>query len=689
MGSLTNEIAFLSAGIALAMGLVSLFIGIHKDAEKADLLFGLLCLCLFLFIVFPPEGFIVADKAPYPRDMIIKRIFNFSFFGIFPWFVMLYTGYRRKMIPVILTVLIVVIYIHMVFSTNENQTQFRVKLILSSILLMVFHGYIAGKHLYKYGNKKRAKWFLTALSVFFLLFISGLVYQSAYEYFSRVLHFRVFYPINLFPVSFIIIMGIRMRADMLEKFQLARLLGLKNRQWQSLLNNMNLIIVMTDKNGRLKYINPYGTRLMEYKSESEMLDKNWFDYFMPGPETNVIKNLFKNAGHSTANSSYFKNMVITKTGTEKMISWNNEPFYNEGGELTGVMSFGIDISDQETAFQKISDLKAELEKENLMLKGEPIPDWMQQEIIGKSDAITYAIQKAGKVASSQASVLLEGETGVGKELFADLIQRNSSRSSQPFVKVNCGALPSELIEDELFGHEKGAFTGAGQSRKGRFEIANGGTIFLDEIGELPLHLQPKLLRVLQNGEFERIGGQQTIKIDVRVIAATNRDLKEEVQEGRFRDDLYYRLNVYPITIPPLRSRKEDIPMLIQYYIDRKSEEHGKTFRSISKADLNSLSGYNWPGNIRELKNVIERSVISSENNNVLKLDWFYAGIKDKKSSPLPLSLEQLEKEHIIKVLQECHWRVSGERGAAEKLTMNPNTLRSKMRKLKISRDSAD
>jgi len=324
-----------------------------------------------------------------------------------------------------------------------------------------------------------------------------------------------------------------------------------------------------------------------------------------------------------------------------------------------------------------------------MLKGEPIPDWMQQEIIGKSDAITYAIQKAGKVAFSQASVLLEGETGVGKELFADLIQRNSSRSSQPFVRVNCGALPSELIEDELFGHEKGAFTGAGQSRKGRFEIANGGTIFLDEIGELPLHLQPKLLRVLQNGEFERIGGQQTIKIDVRVIAATNRDLKEEVQEGRFRDDLYYRLNVYPITIPPLRSRKEDIPMLIQYYIDRKSEEHGKTFRSISKADLNSLSSYNWPGNIRELKNVIERSVISSENNNVLKLDWFYAGIKDKKSSPLPLSLEQLEKEHIIKVLQECHWRVSGERGAAEKLTMNPNTLRSKMRKLKISRDSAD
>ncbi|HET7002636.1 MAG TPA: sigma 54-interacting transcriptional regulator, partial [Puia sp.] len=632
-------------------------------------------------------GFILADKAPYPLSLILKRIFNFSFFGIFPWFAMMYTGYRKKAIPIIITVLAILIYIQMVLSTNENQTQFRVKLILASILLMVTHGYLAGKHLFKYGNKKRAKWFLTALSVFFLLFISATIYQSAYTFFSRLLHFTVFFPLNLFPLSFIIIMGIRMRADSIEKFQLARLLGLKNKQWQSLLNNMNLIIVLTDKNGRLKYINPFGTKLMEYESSSEMLDKNWFDYFMPGPGTTVIRDLFRNAGNSATNSSYFKNMVITKTGIEKTISWHNEPIHDEGGELTGVMSFGIDISDQELAFEKISDLKAELEKENLMLKGEPIPEWMQQEIIGKSEAIVYAIQKAGKVAPSQASVLLEGETGVGKELFADLIQRNSSRSSQPFVKVNCGALPSELIEDELFGHEKGAFTGAGQSRKGRFEIAHGGTIFLDEIGELPLHLQPKLLRVLQNGEFERIGGQQTIKIDVRVIAATNRDLKLEVDEGRFRDDLYYRLNVYPITIPPLKARKEDIPMLIQYYIDRKARKHGKTFRSISKADLNSLSDYNWPGNIRELKNVIERSVISSENNGVLKLDWFYAGLKDKKNGTLPKSLEQLEKEHIIKVLEDCHWRVSGERGAAEKLTMNPNTLRSKMRKLKISRDA--
>ena len=366
-----------------------------------------------------------------------------------------------------------------------------------------------------------------------------------------------------------------------------------------------------------------------------------------------------------------------------MITWNNEMVYDSEGKLSEIMGIGSDNTEKELAFQKINFLKSELEKENLLLKGEPIPDWMQQEIIGKSEAIIYAIQKAKKVASSQASVLLLGETGVGKELFADLIHRNSLRNAKPFIKVNCGALPAELIEDELFGHEKGAFTGAGQSRKGRFEIASGGTIFLDEIGELPIHLQPKLLRVVQNGEFERIGGQETLKVDVRIVSATNKDLQSEVKNGRFRDDLFYRLSVYPITIPPLRSRKEDIPMLIQYYINKKSEKHGKFFKSISKRDMTSLCEYEWPGNIRELKNVIERSVISSEHNSTLRLDWFYSASAEKPGTTTIFSLEQMEREYIVKVLNECRWRISGEQGAAEKLVMNPNTLRSKMKKLNI------
>lgn len=314
---------------------------------------------------------------------------------------------------------------------------------------------------------------------------------------------------------------------------------------------------------------------------------------------------------------------------------------------------------------------------------------MQKDIIGKSQAIVYAIQKARQVAGTQATVLLEGETGVGKELFAELIQQASLRSALPFVKVNCSALPAELIEDELFGHEKGAFTGAVQPRKGRFEIANGGTIFLDELGELPLSLQPKLLRILQNGEFERVGGQQTLKVDVRVIAATNRDLGKEVKEGRFRDDLFYRLNVFPITIPSLRARKEDIPMLVQFYIDKKAKKHEKHFQNISRSDMNHMQEYQWPGNIRELMNVIERAVISSDNNT-LKIGVLGQGGEDSKMQTNPVSsLELIEKEHILKVLTGSNWRINGEHGAADILAMHPSTLRSRMKKLNIFRGAKE
>jgi formate hydrogenlyase transcriptional activator len=259
--------------------------------------------------------------------------------------------------------------------------------------------------------------------------------------------------------------------------------------------------------------------------------------------------------------------------------------------------------------------------------------------------------------------------------------------------LNCSALPAELIEDELFGHEKGAFTGAIQSRKGRFEMADGGTIFLDEIGELPLALQPKLLRVLQNGEFQRVGGQQTVKVDVRIIAATNRDLEAEVNQARFREDLFYRLNVFPITIPSLRSRKEDIPLLIKFYIDRMVRKHNKEIQNISKADMQRLCGYAWPGNVRELANVIERSVISSEGDT-LKLDWFYHGIGNGNGhnngngagAVKGSSMEEVEKAHIVHVLDECHWKINGDNGAAEKLNMHPNTLRSRMKKFNIARE---
>jgi PAS domain S-box-containing protein len=677
------------AGIALSVGVISLLVGLHKEGEKTDLVFGGLCILQFLFFISPPFGLISADKAPYAADILIKRAFNYSFSGLFPWFVFYYTGYKNKTLPVIISVLAVFCYLCMAINTDNHPVPFFLYPVIFTLGLIVFHGFLGVRFMNKNGEHGKARSFRFAMYTFLFLYIISATYQLGNPYFIQIFHQRVFFPVNLFPIAFIVIMGIRLRTHSIQKFQLSKALGLKNQEWKSLLDNIQLMIVRLDRSGNIEYINPFAVRLLQYKNHNELIGKNWFDYFLPGPEAVAVRHLFTDPDQLRNSSPFYKNSIVRRDGEEKIITWNNELIFDENKKLTGIMSIGSDITEQELAYMRIQELKSELEKENLLLKGEPLPQWMLQEIIGKSESLNYAVQKANKVASSQASVLLEGETGVGKELFADLIQRSSSRNKRPFIKVNCGALPADLIEDELFGHEKGAFTGASHLRKGRFEIADGGTIFLDEIGELPISLQPKLLRVLQNGEFERVGGQQTIKIDVRVIAATNRDLKSEVDAGRFRDDLYYRLNVYPITIPPLRARKEDIPMLIQYYIERKSKKHNKTFKSISRSDLNKLAEYAWPGNIRELKNVIERSVISGDHNGVLRLDWFYAGIKDKKVSPLPITLDQLEKDHILKILEDCHWRVSGEQGAAVRLTMNPNTLRSKMRKLNITREPGE
>ncbi len=484
-------------------------------------------------------------------------------------------------------------------------------------------------------------------------------------------------------------MGVRLREDSLRKFALEKIILKRDIRWHSLLEHMQLIVLELDITGRIRYINPFGVRILGYTSPEDLLNKDWFSHFLPVHEAVVTKSVFEQSIVQQKEVPYFKNDVLTSSNKWIRVSWTNVLVYDDQGNLNGVLSIGSDVSNEENAYKEIAELKAALEKENLILKGQPLEGIVNGEIVGKGQPILYAVEKARQVAGSTAIVLLEGETGVGKELFANLIHSLSLRSKMPLIKVNCGALPAELIEDELFGHEKGAFTGAVQPRKGRFELADHGTIFLDEIGELPLALQPKLLRVLQNGEFERIGGQQTIKVDVRIISATNKDLEKEINNGRFREDLYYRLNVFPITIPPLRNRKEDIPLLVTYFLERKAKKHGKIIENISKADLNRLCSYSWPGNIRELKNVIERSVISS-TTNTLKLDWWaHHTVSDNGHTPIQsaVSLEKVEKEHILRILNECNWKINGNNGAAEKLSMHPNTLRSRMKKLNLTRSA--
>ena len=306
-----------------------------------------------------------------------------------------------------------------------------------------------------------------------------------------------------------------------------------------------------------------------------------------------------------------------------------------------------------------------------------------RKIIGQSDALQYVLYRVEQVATSDTTVLILGETGTGKELVARAIHENSLRKDGPMIRVNCANLPPELIESELFGHEKGAFTGAINQKIGRFELADGGTLFLDEIGEIPHNLQAKLLRALEEGEFNRLGSAQNQKVDVRIIAATNRDLKTEVQEGRFRKDLYFRLDVYPVTLPPLRQRKEDIPLLVHHFLSRFNKKLGKSISRIPEKTLISLQNYAWPGNIRELEHVIERAMILSRGAQL---------VVEIPSSPSLLFEElkpmaEIEKEYIIKVLESTNGRISGPKGAARILDINPSTLRSRMLKLGIRKSS--
>jgi PAS domain S-box-containing protein len=335
----------------------------------------------------------------------------------------------------------------------------------------------------------------------------------------------------------------------------------------------------------------------------------------------------------------------------------------------------------EHALVEIKELKNRLEAEKTYLQEEIKSQYNYENIIGNSDELRYTLYKVEQIAPTNTAVILLGETGTGKELIARAIHGTGPRKNRAFVKVNCAALPSNLIESELFGHEIGAFSGAVAQRLGRFEVADGATLFLDEIGELPLELQTKLLRVIQDGEFERLGSSQTIKVDVRVIAATNRNLEEDVRSGRFRQDLWYRLNVFPITVPPLRSRMEDLPVLVKFFVNKVSKKLGKSIDYIPKSVMKTLGNYHWPGNVRELENVIERAVINASGNKLRLMDTL-----DKTQKVLaaaPKTLEKVERDYIIRILDETRWKVAGKNGAAEILGLNSSTLRARMRKLGI------
>jgi PAS domain S-box-containing protein len=442
------------------------------------------------------------------------------------------------------------------------------------------------------------------------------------------------------------------------------------------------LIVAIGADGNFLYANQ---AVLEYTglTKEEARSESFVEVFHPEDSERLRDE--RDAAISRRMPFEYERRVRRRDGQYRWFLTQYNPLLDERGEVIRWYATGTDIDDRKQAEER-------MRQENFALREQIDQFFMFEEIVGSSPALKTVLSSIMKVAPTDSTVLITGETGTGKELIARAIHKGSQRADQAFITVNCASLPSSLIASELFGHEKGAFTGALQRRQGRFELANGGTIFLDEIGELPAETQVALLRVLQAREFERVGGSQSIKVDVRVVAATNRDLEAAMANGTFRADLFYRLNVFPIQMPPLRERKDDILTLLEYFVQRFGRKLGKTFSKIDKRTVELFRSYDWPGNVRELQNVVERSVIVSPDD-VFCVDeaWLSTGSAKKRSGqqvPEPADGDSgREREIIEAVLAESGGRVYGTNGAAAKLRIPPSTLDSKIKKLQIRKSN--
>ncbi|MEA1946412.1 MAG: sigma 54-interacting transcriptional regulator [Thermodesulfobacteriota bacterium] len=472
--------------------------------------------------------------------------------------------------------------------------------------------------------------------------------------------------------------------DITEIKQLEMELKESEERFRAFMDNNPASIYIKDQNDRHIYGNPAAFASVGMKPD-EFIGSTTRDLFPPEVAERLIE-----IDRGVLKKNITRVIEEWKDTAAGDVRWRRDikfPVKLESGKkLLGGIAIDItEIKQNEQKLQKayneIKWLKQKLEQENIYLREEIEIKYRHDEIVGESSAIKNILSQAEKVAGQTTCVLIQGETGTGKELLAWAIHKMSPRHRRQMITVNCGALPGTLIESELFGREKGAFTGAVSKALGRFEVADESTLFLDEIGDLPIELQSKLLRVLEEGRFERLGSSKTITVDVRVIAATNYDLKKLVREGRFRKDLFYRLGAFPITMPPLRDRSGDIPMLVWAFIKECGESMGKKIRIVSKRTMSLLQNYPWPGNVRELKNVIERGMILS-TGTTLRIDRL--GAEDEVSMQ-SLTLKQVEKDHIIKVLESTGWKVSGKNGAAEILGLKPTTLEARMKKLSIYR----
>ena len=468
----------------------------------------------------------------------------------------------------------------------------------------------------------------------------------------------------------------------LERLQFEKLLRESEEQYRDLFEEAPIGYVKEDLHSRFLTANRAALRILGLKPE-EVAGTVGMSFIPDTPDAQRrVREALASVGRGTDTSGVVLELRRKDDGRPVWVQWWSKPEPN--GKYTRTLI--VDITDRVLAEAE----RARLQEQNLYLQEEIKSVHNFEEIIGRSPALLAVLDKVSRVAATDATVLITGETGTGKELIARAIHSHSRRAAKPLIKLNCAALPAGLVESELFGHEKGAFTGAIARRIGRFELADGGTLFLDEIGELPLETQAKLLRVLQEHEIERGGGGAAIPVNVRITAATNRDLLRAVREKTFREDLYYRLSVFPVSLPPLRERAEDISLLVRFLVDRFAARVGKRFEGVSRATVDRLSSYRWPGNIRELENVLERAIILATGP---VLDFEIDGERPPDPATAegitPSSLEEVERRHILAILERTHWILDGPRGAAGILGLHPNTLRSRLKKLGIARPSHD
>jgi len=704
-------IGFIVAGMCLAVALLHSVIFVSRPEEKSDLFFVIMALCAAGGAIAETFIYQASSVAAFNSALKVQLTFHCVMWTALGWFVVYYTGNPKRYAVIALStaygaaIAINLLYPYGVLYgtitdifqvdlawgesiTYANGTVNKWRF-LGDIgwLLLIYLAVESCLRQYRRGEKRRAVFLFANLFLFL-----GLSYLH-----GTLVDLGIMDPPVMSTVIFlglVLVMSGSISAEVVGVGRLRREMAENQRRWKSLLENVKLLVAGIDLQGRIDFVNPYFVQVSGYSAE-ELAGKAVHDLVADRDREEVHDRIGKAINGEV--SPHSQSGLITKDGSVREILWSNVILRDPEGDNAGVLSVGVDMTDQisaeaarDRAMKELEALKERLEDENIYLREEIESQYGFTEIVGRSNTLLYVLSKVKEVASTDATVLIQGETGVGKELVARAIHQASDRAGKTFVKVNCAALPENLVETELFGHESGAFTGAGRTRIGRFEVADGGTIFLDEISELPLSLQSKILTVLQEGHFERIGSSRTRSVDVRVITATNRNLNEEVSAGRFRADLYYRLNVYPITVPPLRSRQDDIPLLAQYFIKENALRMGKEIDQVPAHVMDRLIAYDWPGNVRELRNLMERAVIMTSGNVLALPEGLESGepdpVKETESPAGDLAtMEEMEIQHLIRVLESTGWRVSGPKGAAKILGLNPSTLRFRMKKLNLKK----